>query len=231
MTTTLMPPESVAAALRVLPIGVNLLPAEIVEARQSRRTRFTVLGALAGVVVLLAAWFGLAMFQTAGARDDLAGAQYDAQRLTLQQKNYTNLVTTQARSQAIAAELSSLLSGDLQWSKLLSALQDAAPGGVTVTGVNGTLLTAASAAGTTRLPGLDDKPVGTLTVNGTGPSRAVVASYVDALSRVPGLANPLVTSASLENGVVHFSVQLDITKARLGGRFSSPSPSASAATR
>jgi Tfp pilus assembly protein PilN len=121
----------------------------------------------------------------------------------------------------------------MRWSRLLSSLQDAAPSGVSLTGVTGTLVNAATAnaaAGGTA-PGATTSAdlTGTLTVTGLGPSRAAVAAYVDALAKVHGLANPLVTSASMENNVVRFSLRLDITKASLGGRFTSPSPSVSAA--
>jgi Tfp pilus assembly protein PilN len=231
MTTTIMPPPA-ASALRILPIAANLLPSEIVESRHGRRLRRTVLAALAGAVALLVAWYGLAVFQTSGARAGLVSAQEDTQSLTQRQKSYTDLVDTQTRSQAVAAELSSLLAGDLRWSRLLGALRGAAPTGVTVTGVTGTLASASNGtgAGAAQLPNASvEKPVGTLTVNGTGPTRAAVAAFVDALARVPGLANPLVGSASMEGNLVQFSVRLDITKSSLGGRFTSPGPSASAA--
>ncbi|HKT04239.1 MAG TPA: hypothetical protein VJT31_32340 [Rugosimonospora sp.] len=227
MTATLMPPPPAASALRVLPIAADLLPAEVVDSRQERRTRRTVLAALAGAVVLLVAWFGLAMYQTSQARSGLAAAQDEQQRMTSQQKSFRDLVATQSQTKAISAELSSLLANDLQWSRLLASLRSAAPAGVTVGGVSGALNNANSNTGKATLPGTPgDKAVGSLTVTGTAPSRAAVAAYVDALSRVTGLANPLVTNASIDSGKVTFSLRLDITRAALGGRFTSPSPSA-----
>jgi Tfp pilus assembly protein PilN len=233
MTTT-MAPVPAASALRILPITANLMPREIVESRQGRRLRRAVIAGLAGVVVMLAAWYGLAVFQTSGARSDLATAQDTVQDLTRQQKTYDKLVETQAKSQAISTELASLMATDLRWSRLLASLRTAAPTGVSVTGVTGTLnnnaTTNAKATANTTVPGqATTGAVGTLTVTGTAPSRAAVAAYVDALAKVRGLANPLVGSATMENTVVQFSVRLDITAPSLGGRFTSPSPSPSAA--
>jgi Tfp pilus assembly protein PilN len=230
MTTT-MAPVPAASAMRILPIAANLLPTEIVASRHGRRLRRAVIAALAGVVALLAAWYGLAVYQTGTARDGLATAQDTEQGLVRQQQSYTDLVETQARSKAIAAELASLMASDLRWSRLLSALQAAAPTGVSVTGVTGALDTNDSTGTAAKaVPGRSTTDVlGTLTVTGTAPTRAAVAAYVDALAKVRGLANPLVGSATLENNVVQYSVRLDITKPSLGGRFTSPGPSASAA--
>jgi Tfp pilus assembly protein PilN len=183
------------------------------------------------MVAVLVGWYGLAVYQTSGARSDLATAQDNEETLTQQQKTYDDLVETQSRSQATATKLSTLLATDLRWSRLLHSLRAVAPTGVTVDGVTGTLDSsgATATATSTAAPGTTKNTVGTLTVSGTAPSRAAVAAYVDALAKVCGLANPLVGSASMENSVVQFSVRLDITRGALGGRFTAPSPCASAA--
>ncbi|OLB77079.1 MAG: hypothetical protein AUI14_17160 [Actinobacteria bacterium 13_2_20CM_2_71_6] len=219
--TTLAPsePGSAASALRIPPIAANLLPQEIVESRRARRVRRLVVSALAVVVVLLAGWYGLASYETAAARSGLAGAESEAQRLVQQQHNYAELVGTQTESKAITAQLATLLADDLQWSHLITSLQQAAPGGVQVTGVTGVLATAANGGGaTTRVAGTTEKPVGTLTVTGVGGTNDVVAAYVDALGKVCGLANPLLAGATQAKDGVQFTVRLDITKAALGGR-------------
>jgi type IV pilus assembly protein PilN len=227
MTTTVTAPEPTASALRVPRIAANLLPTEIADARHGRRVKRAVLGALAWVLVLLAAWYGLAVHQASVARAGLAGAQADSQRLIDQQKAYAEVVAVRAQSAAIEKELASLLASDLRWSRLLAPLRRVAPRGVTITSVSGLL--SQQAAGAEPQPGVDTTTVGGLQVAGTGPSRSAVAAYVDALARVPGLANPLLGSASLQNGVVQFSVRLDITRAALGGRFSSAAPGAAPA--
>jgi len=99
---------------------------------------------------------------------------------------------------------------------------------VKVTGVSGALNSGPITGNGTQQAGGPDRPVGTLTVSGTATSRAVIAGYVDALSRVTGLADPLVTNASTTSGTLQFSLRLDITRAILGGRFTEPSASPSA---
>jgi Tfp pilus assembly protein PilN len=237
MTTTLTQPDPVASAeraLRILPIAANLLPEEIVEARRSRHVRRIVLTALIALVAVLAAWNALASYQTSTARSGLSNVEDDAQRLMRQQRAFGEVVSIQAEAQLISTRLSSLLADDLRWSRLLSGLQTAAPRGVQVTGVSGALTAGTSghasgvgghASGSvTQLPGTSgEEPIGTLTVTGSGPSKEVVAAYVDALAKVPGLDNPLLGSAYQDNGVLQFSVQLDITGSAVGGRYTSKS--------
>jgi Tfp pilus assembly protein PilN len=234
MTTTLMPPEiavSAEGALRLLPIVANLLPAEIVESRRVRRVRRIVLSAVAAFVVLLAVWYGLASHQTSTARGSLSTAEDNVARLQQQQRAFTDVVKTQADSQAIRAQLAALLAEDLQWSRLLSALQDVAPTGVQVTGVSGALTAETGGAGGSgsaggsagvRLPNTSgEKPIGTLTVTGTGTSKSTVAEYVDALAKVSGFASPLLGDAILQDGVLQFTVRLDITESALSGQYTS----------
>jgi Tfp pilus assembly protein PilN len=228
MTATMTPAEPLAAAdpaLRMVPITANLLPVEIIEARRGRALRMHVLRGVGAVLVLVIAWYGLASYQTSAARDSLASAEAQSQRLLRQQRAFAELATTQAQSRAISAQLRTLLASDLQWSRLLDAVQAAAPKGVQITGVSGALAAGAkggrTSAKATQLPSTSgDRTIGTLTVTGSASSKPAVAACVDALAKVEGLANPLLGSASLQNKAVQFTVRLDITSAALGGRYS-----------
>jgi Tfp pilus assembly protein PilN len=229
--TTILTPDAVtypASELRLLSIAADLLPAEIVELRQGRRIRRVVFSALAGVLVVLLAWYALAVFQTADARDNLATAQADAQSLTRQQHTFGDLINTQAQGQAIAGQLSELFGRDLGWGRVLTQVLAAAPTGVTVTGLDGAMLDTSGvpAAKTATLSG--EPRLGKLTVIGLGTSKSVVATYVDALAKIVGLGSPLVTNAALEVGGWKFTVQLDITQAALGGRYTPASAAPSA---
>jgi hypothetical protein len=171
----------------------------------------------------------MATYQTSTVRDDLTAAESDGQSLVRQQHAFSNLVNVQTESQTISTQLSTLLSGDLPWSRLLASLQTAAPSNVELTGVSGSLAAkttggATSAGTSSSLPtGTAVKSIGTLTVSGSAPNKPTVAAYVDALGKVPGLGSPLLTSANTQNGVVLFSIRLDITDAALGGRYTSKS--------
>jgi hypothetical protein len=228
MTTLVGPPDASPIAknpYRLLPIATNLLPVEIINSHRARKVRRVVLFALAIFTVLLTMWYGVAALQTTVARSDLAGAESDFQRMTRQQGQYRDLVAAQGESAAINAQLSAILAHDLQWTSLLTALQAAAPSDVKVDMVSGSLSakSAGEAANTpndARLPSTTtDALVGTLTISGTAGSKTSVAAYMDALAKVPGLADPLTSQVASEDGTLHFTMQMDITSAAPGGRF------------
>jgi len=236
MTTTLMPPESAAAggqAHRILSIGANLLPPEIMAARRTRKVRRYVLSALVVFVALVAVWYSLAAMQTSAAQDDLKAAETTAHDLERQQRSFTDLVGVQAESEAIDAQLTALLARDLQWADLLQSVQKTTPSGVLLTSISGSLTAlpqgatdsttedANAVGGTARLPNTSgQRLVGEITVAGTAPSEAVVADYVDALAKLKGLGNPLLGNVTVDNSRAEFTVRLDITGAALGGRYS-----------
>jgi hypothetical protein len=211
---------SVEGELRIPAVEANLLPVEIVEERRGRRARRVAIASLVVIVVLTTAWYGQAKFETSVADDSVRLAEDDAQRVVRQQRDFADLVATRAESQGIESRLSGLLAGDLQWSRLLFSIRLQAPNGVRPNGVVGSLSddTAAVEAIQARTAGA---VVGKLTVSGSGTSRAAVATYVDRLGRISGLANPLLSSATETEGLVQFAVQLDITTAALGGRHTS----------
>ncbi|MGC9669229.1 PilN domain-containing protein [Planosporangium sp. 12N6] len=223
MTTTLMPPGPAAEqAARPLAISADLLPPEIVEARRAHRVRRIVLSILVGFTALLAGWYALASYQTAVARDDLRIAQGDVQRLSRQQKDFADLVRTQAESQTVNAQLANLLTGDLRWSRLLEALREQAPAQVRLGSVAGTFTGdgAAGSAAARPLNASPDKLVGAVTITGTADSKASVAAYLDGLATVPGLANPFVDSVTQQDTRYEFIVRVDITGSfPLSGRY------------
>ncbi len=229
MATTLKPPMPAASAgraPRVPPTAANLLPVEIIESRRLRKVRRIVLSALVAFALLLGAWFGQARYQTSEARQSLSVAQSDVQRLTRQQQAFATVVAVQAESQAIRKQLAVLLANDLRWARLFSSLRKAAPADVRITAAYGSLASGATGAASgggaavPQLPGASgEKLIGTFTVTGSGATKPAVAAYVDALETVPGLANPLLGDANEQDGAVQFTVQLDITNAALGGRY------------
>ena len=69
--------------------------------------------------------------------------------------------------------------------------------------------------------------IGTVTLTGKAANKAAVAAYVDALGGVAGVTNPFPSDVSQDTEGLAFTIRLDITKAALGGRFTSAAPSAS----
>jgi Tfp pilus assembly protein PilN len=233
MTTTLTPPGSPVTAgsrPRMLTIAANLLPVEIVASRRGRKVRRIALSGLLVFALLLVGWYVAMRQPTATARSELTSAEDHAQQLVQRQRAFADVVMTQAAAQEINTQLAALLATDVQWSVLLTALQQTAPDGVRLTGVSAALTSPAAALGSTvvQLPDTSGKQsIGTLTVNGNAISNSVVAAYVDALGRLPRLGNPLLGASTLHNGKLEFTVQLDITTAALGGRYTGTSTSGS----
>ena len=229
MATTLKPLDPATTpqhALRLLPIAAKLLPPEILAARRARVVRSRVIAGLVAVAILLGGYYAFALYQVQEARESYDAAVAEQAALTAQQKDYNEVVQTQAQSTAISARLKTLLADDMRWAGLLGNLRGAAAtAGITVTGVSGSLPNAegganAGANGQTALPGASTaKVVGTMTITGTGTSKDAVAKYIDELAKIDKFANPYLTSVTTEEGKVQFSAQLDITKQALGGRF------------
>jgi hypothetical protein len=220
-TTILEPPAATERARRFLTIAADLLPLEIVESRRARKVRRSVLAGIVALLVVLAGWYGFAVFQTSVARAGLSGAEADVARLKDKQQQYAPLVDMQTESGAIRAQLSALLAHDLPWSGLIDPAMDKAAGLVTVDELTGDLSDANSATATAvQLPNTSGGHlVGRFTVKGHAANKADLARYIDALAQVRGFGNPYVTSATPHEGVVSFTVQLDITDTVLGGRF------------
>jgi Tfp pilus assembly protein PilN len=226
MTSTLTPPGAAGTERnpRMPLVSADLLPAEIVHARQARKVRRGVLTGLACFAVVLIAWCGVATLQTHRVRNDLAAGQEQAATLRAKQQAYTEVITVQAQSAAIDARLAELMAKDLQWSALLTAVQQLAPHGVQLTAITGNLPTEATGASsaTVTLPNTTGEDViGKLTVAGTGTSKALIAGYVDALARLAGLGNPVLSGVTWADNTLQFTANLDITASMLGGRYTS----------
>jgi len=212
---------------RFVAVRARLLPDEVVAARRASKVRRRVVVSLAALLVLLAAWDGLAMFQTSNAKSRLDDAQRRTGQLVNAQRQFEPLLTAQQRSALITAELSRLMSGDLQWKDMLATLRSAAGPQVAITGVNGQItvgvagmLVPAANTGLDVLNGSGKQQVGTLAITGTAKDKNDVAAYVDSLAGVPGLAAPYLASLTGVNGKINFAVNVVITSQALGGRYS-----------
>ncbi len=224
MATTLMPLDPATSpqrALRVLPIQANLLPVEVLAARRARRVRGQVLVLLSIVVVLLGAWYGFTVLRASDAQAELDTALTEATVLRQQQRTYAEQTTVDAELTAIGGKLEVLLAEDLRWSTLFGTLRSAGTTtGATVVGVTGGLIS----VGTAQASGLPDTAasdvVASLTVNGKASGKPAVAAYADELRKSDLIANVTVTNVSGDAKAVQFTMQVDVTRAALGGRFS-----------
>ncbi|WP_433050265.1 hypothetical protein [Dactylosporangium sp. CS-033363] len=216
-------PDATARTFRILPIAADLMPLEITGTRHVRRVRRGVITAAVLVVALVAGWYGYAVHEHSKAEDDRQAILDTSQDLTRQKhKQYDELTRIQSESGQIDQRLQQVLAYDLSWSTMLASLREtAAAKNVKLSGITAALSQEALTAKA------EGEIIGTVTLTGKAPSKDAVAAYVDALVGVAGVANPFPTDATQENDGVSFTIRVDITKAALGGRFTSAAPSAS----
>lgn len=233
MTTTILPevpasaPAPPVAPTRFVAIRANLLPDEITDARRARRMARMVGVGLVTLIVLLAAGYGVAMWQTTGAKDSLAAAQRRSAALLNDERKFGPLLTAQSQAASIKPELTKLMAGDLQWKDLLATLRKSATGGVRITSVTGTATLGAAATTTDPAAGgygilnqSGKQQVGALTISGTAPDKNAVATFIDTLTKATGLAAAFPASVTVQGGKLTFSANVIITSDALGGRYS-----------
>ncbi|TQS45394.1 PilN domain-containing protein [Cryptosporangium phraense] len=228
MTTIMTPP--IHDASRLYALGANLLPPEIEQQRQFVRIRLIVLASIGTVIVLLAAWFALAKWETSRQDSKLADAETEAIVLRQQQRQYSELITAQTQSTKIGNQLSTLLATDVTWSTLLTKLRAATPTGLDLTGITVTLTdpttqgttggnsTATTASG---LPSKDGKtPIGSLTITGSSTSKPAIATYADAVGKLPGVGNVMLSGVTAQDDGSDFTLRVDLSPSLLSHHYS-----------
>jgi Tfp pilus assembly protein PilN len=227
MATTLVPPSpaparEAAGALRFVAIRANLMPEEVLSARQVVVVRKQVLLGLVAVVVALIGWYGLSWWQTSSANSALESTQRQGEALQSQQNQYTPLVQAQAQIANIRTQLQQLMGGDIPWKTMISSVRGAAPAGLVVQSLTGTLTPANIAGSPNVLNETGTASVGTLTVTGTAPDKRTVAAYADALGKVKGVTAPLISAVQASSRPVTFTIMAVLTTDALGGRYTAP---------
>jgi Tfp pilus assembly protein PilN len=223
MATTMIPPVSTSppsgGALRFLTIRANLLPDEIISGRQTVVVRKQVVLGLAVLVALLVAWYAASWWQTSQSNSALAGAQRQGAAYQNQQNQFGPLVRAQSDVQTIQSQLQTLMTGDLNWKRLLTTLRQAAPAGVVLDSVSASTTTG---AGTATVATAAPAESGQVSLSGSAPDKRTVAAYSDRLAVAKGFATPLISSVTTDPGGVTFTMSVLITSDAFGGRFSGP---------
>ena len=201
---------STAPASRRPPPGivrVNLVPAEIAEARQVRITAF----AMAGAAVLTLVVVGLLYHQQNSAVDaaqsQLAAARTTNAQLTGEQGRLGNVDALFAKVDAAQAMLTAAEAPQVLWSRYLEDLRVQLPEHVWLTNISATETGAAaatpvSATGTAAVhPGATTtttaaSQIGTLTFAGSAYTHDDVADLLDRLAGLRGLQNPYLASST-----------------------------------
>lgn len=228
MATVLVPPyQSPTPArpsngeVRFVSVRANLMPEEVLSARQVVVLRKQVLMGLVAVLVVLIAWYGLSWWQTRSANSQLADAQRQGIALQSQQTQFTPLVQAQGQIDNIRTELQQVMVGDLSWKTMLTTLRTKAPAGIAIDSISGSVSTGSTAdtTGSDVLNQTGNASIGELTINGRSPDKRTVATYADALSKVTGVTAPLISSVQASPTEVTFTITAVITADALGGKY------------
>lgn len=218
-------PRVVAPApVTLLSPRVNLLPPEVREARELRRTRRWLAIGLLGVVGACGLAWGGGMVVQAQTQDDLTMAQAETGRIAAQTQQYAELQSTQAELDRAANLRRAAMTSDVEWSQYLWSLAITAPEGVSFESV---VLEATSAVGTEEQVAAPSTTVetgfGAMTVVARSATLPDTSTWLEQLRSIPGVVDAWVSSAAYsgEDGTVFYRVQLTatLTDAAMSGRF------------
>ncbi|MFB9377820.1 PilN domain-containing protein [Kineococcus gynurae] len=202
-------------------VRVNLLPTEFAVARQERRLRLQLATAV-GVVAAACLGAGfLATSQAHGAENSLLDEQTRTSALQAQQAPYAEVPQVLAEV-AEAKKIQSDVSGyAVPWYAYLNRISTATPAGVTFTSLGLSVqptpaATAATGSAATADP-LAVQGIGNLTVTGTTQTQAQVASWMDAMAGIPGIAGATLTSSTFDpaSSTLTFNATATLTDAVL----------------
>jgi len=210
--TAVLPPSTLWNSMPGWGIAANLLPPEIVAQRRIRVLRRWIAVALVGVLALCVTGYIYANMQRAAAQRTLSAEQQHTTQLRADRRSYANIERMQGTIAQVQSRISTLMTGDIDVSGLITRLAAAAPRGVTISQLSLTLTTPnakgsqSKASGVGALDTSGIKQIGTITMTGAAPSLVSVAAYVDRLQTVPGLLAVFPTSASLQGPTAQFSL-------------------------
>ena len=197
-------------------IFADLTPPELHNARRLKSVRRLLVGVLVLVVLVVAAGYGFARWQSGNAARSLAVQQALTAQLQAQQLRYAPVVELQGSVAAVRAQLAGLMVSDVNFAELLDSIAGATPRTVAITSEQVTISNSAAAAAPAAAAGgsLDTSgipQIGKVTLAGTVPGLAGFASYVGDLQNLYGFVDVTPGSTAITAGLVTFSITMSVT--------------------
>jgi Tfp pilus assembly protein PilN len=218
---------------------VNLLPPEIEQARRLRRTQRALAGGLLGLVAVLGGGYAFEVHGRHSAEQELADVKARTTVLQNEQARYADVPRTVAAIDAAEAARQAAMAGDVEWARTLTDFSLSLPAevrftsltlnvaGTATTGTAGTTATGSTGAtGSSTAAGATatgTAGIGTVTVEGNARTQRDVATWLDTLSRRPGMTGAAFTSAQKQKvgsrTIVKFSSTATLTADALSHRY------------
>jgi Tfp pilus assembly protein PilN len=209
---------------------VNLLPAEILDARGFRKVQWRLAVAVLATLVLAAAGTFWSQNQVDAAQATLDTAAAQTAVLHRQEARYAEVPRVTSALTAAKTARADALGQDLLWYRLLSDIALATPSGVWLTTMNVTLATtssakpAAASAATTGGDPLLPTGIGTVTITGTATTYPDVSAWLEAVVKVRGLDGSTLQTVTRANtsgspGELQFTSQIVVIPSALSHRY------------
>jgi Tfp pilus assembly protein PilN len=207
---------------------VNLMPPEIAEAAKFRRFQLAMGGAVVAAVAVVAALYVSAHSGVGTAQGQLDQAKQQNVALQSQLAQLHSVQDVYGQVSARQAMLSQAMGDEIRWSTYLNDLSLRTPDHVWLTNIsaveNSTGAVSPTTAGTAA-----STTIGTVTFAGVAFSHDDVATWLEALAKEKGYANPYFTNATETpigpRTVDNFTSSVDLSSAAKSGRYTKPAGS------
>lgn len=215
-----------------LPTGAfpvaRLLPEQVMQDKRIARARLMAMAGIGAAVLAVGGLWMTSSGEAAEAEQQLSDAQTQAAVLAAQQAKYSDVPAIASQLANAQQDISTALGPEVLWSGILGDLKKAAPAGVTIAKVSGSLPAATSSsasknttAGTT---GTTTEPAaGHLIVGGEAATYPAIASWLDSLAAQKVFSGPTLTKSSKDpnaaNPAVSFESTVELTAAAKSGRY------------
>ena len=198
---------------------VSLLPPSIRQKRRQTKTARRVALALVGVVVLVAAAIVATTFIAGQMNQQLLNEQAQTQSILQQQGKFVEVHAVQDQVSLTKAAQQVGASTEIDWKGYLTKVQNTLPETVVITSVS---LDSASPLGpyAQATAPLQGSRVATLTFSVTSPTLPEVPVWLDALSTLPGYADAVPGTVTMEaDGTYTSDITLHVNEKAFDGRF------------
>ena len=199
---------------------VNLLPREVLQARQLAGLKRVLAGAVAAVVLACVAATVWAQAGASAAQGELDAAQAKGAELRTEQARYAAVPKLLNLIQAAGAARERAMSQDVLWYGFMSDLAVTTPKGITLNGMQVSL-----DKPTVNTDPLVPTGLGTVTFTGTAKHVPDVAAWLDAVAHIHGVDGSSLQSVTRDDatggraGTLNFTTTVQVTSEALTHRY------------